>query len=280
MPRGDFDGAFLLLGRFSRGTFVQRAERIPILGEKIRRILKDSGAVPNSHVYRELIATFNRMPMRELFYAPPEALKSILEPIAYMLGDEDIIVRTRKGAGYVVLSIAFSRLRYSYGMQTNILRALSDSFGPVAFHTLADCGSVSLLLFYFDLERLDHPIDEQAVQQIVTPLVTTWEDRVSAALEAAFGEREGRRLFQRYVTYETRSGLYREVTPPEMVPDDCAAPRQPRVAPGSPHRPPIPRGSHASPVFHACLGIDRDSQNSGKPGTRSHRRDADPASAP
>jgi glutamate dehydrogenase len=218
--QGNFAGASLLLGRFARGTFVQRAEKIPILGEKIQWILKESGTVPKSHVYRELIATFNRMPMRELFYAPPEALKSILEPIAFMLGDEDIIVRTRKGAGYIVLSIAFSRLRYSYEMQANIRRALSDSFGPVAFHTFADCGSVSLLLFYFDLERLDHPIDEQAVLQIVGPLVTTWEDRASAALEAAFGEREGRRLFQRYVTYETRSGLYREITPPEMVPED------------------------------------------------------------
>jgi glutamate dehydrogenase len=178
---GDFSGASLLLGRFARGTFVQRASRIPILKEKIRWILKDSGAVHNSHIYRELVATFNRMPMRELFYAPPEALKAILAPIAFMLGDEDIVVRSRRGAGYIVLSIAFSRLRYSYGVEENICRALSDSFGPVAFHTFADCGAVSLLLFYFDLDRLDHPIDEAAVLRMVAPLITTWEDRVCIA---------------------------------------------------------------------------------------------------
>ena len=34
--QGNFAGASLLLGRFSRGTFVQRADRIPILREKIR----------------------------------------------------------------------------------------------------------------------------------------------------------------------------------------------------------------------------------------------------
>jgi glutamate dehydrogenase len=218
--QGNFAGATLFLGRFSRGTFVQRADRIPILKEKIQTILKDSGAVENSHVYRELIATFNRMPMRELFYAPPSALKSIIELIAFMLGDEEIIVHTRTGAGYLVLEIAFSRLRYSYGVEENIRRALSDAFGPVSFHTRADCGAVNLLLFYFDLDRLDHPVNEEAVHAIVVKLVTTWEDRVAAELEAAFGEREGRRLFKRYVTFETRSGLYREVTPPEMVPDD------------------------------------------------------------
>jgi glutamate dehydrogenase len=217
---GKFAGANLLLGRFSRGTFVQRADRIPILREKLRTILKDSGAIEKSHIFRELIAIFNRMPMRELFYAPPGAIKSIIEPIAFMLGDEEIIVRTRKGAGYIVLEIAFSRLRYSYGVEENMHRALSDSFGPVSFHTRADCGAVNLLLFYFDIDRLDHAIDEMAVREMVAKLITNWEDRVSLELEGAFGEREGRRLFKRYVTFKTRSGLYREVTPPEMVPDD------------------------------------------------------------
>jgi glutamate dehydrogenase len=218
--QGEFTGASLLLGRFARGTFVQRPDRMPILREKIQRILNDVGAVSQSHIYREIIATFNRIPMRELFYAPPSALRNIIESIAFMLGDEEIVVRSRNGAGYVVLSVAFSRLRYSYSVQNNLRRALSESFGPVSFSTLADCGAVSLLLFYFDANRLDHPIDEAAVHKIVSALVTTWEEQASAALVAAFGEREGRRLFQRYVTFETRSGLYREVTPPEMIPED------------------------------------------------------------
>ncbi len=219
-PQGEFAGASLLLGRFARGTFVQRPDRMPILREKIQRILHDVGAVPQSHIYREIIATFNRIPMRELFYAPSTALRDIIEPIAFMLGDEEIVVRSRYGAGYVVLSVAFSRLRYSYNVQNNLRRALSESFGPVSFSTLADCGAVSLILFYFDSNRLDHPIDEAAVYRTVASLVTAWEEQASAALVAAFGEREGRRLFQRYVTPETRSGLYREVTSPEMVPDD------------------------------------------------------------
>jgi len=131
-----------------------------------------------------------------------------------------IEIRTRKGPGYVVLAIAFSRLRYSNAVQESIRRALSDNFGPVSFQTFADCGAVNLLFYYFDLDRLERPIEEEAVRPIVAPLIATWEDRVSSALSEKFGEREGRRLFQRYVTHETRSGLYREVTEPEIVPDD------------------------------------------------------------
>ncbi len=217
---GNLAGLTLLLGRLARGTFVQRADRIPLLREKADWILRESGAIPNSHLYREMRAIFNRIPMRELFYASPQDLKDLIEPMVFMMGDEDIVIHRRSGADYIALSIAFSRLHYSYGIEQNLHQALSEAFGPVSFHSSADCGSVSLLLYYFDTERLDHPIEVEAVRRIAVPLVTTWEARVARALEAAYGEREGRHLFRRYVRLESRSGLYREVTPPELVPED------------------------------------------------------------
>ncbi len=216
----DLVGLTLLLGRLARGTFVQRADRIPILKEKLEWILKASGALEKSHVYREIRAIFNRIPVRELFYAPAESLKNLIEPMVFMMADDDIVINNRTGSGYIALSIAFSRLRYSYGLEEVLLQALTDAFGPVSFHTSADCGAVSFLLFYFDTARLDHPVEVAAVRRIVAPLVTTWDGRVAHALEAAFGEREGRRLFRRYIRPESRSGLYREVTPPELVPED------------------------------------------------------------
>ncbi len=81
-------------------------------------------------------------------------------------------------------------------------------------------GPVTLLIFYFDSNQLEHPVDVEEARRLTEPLVTDWEDRVGVALEREFGEREGRRLFRRYVTPESRSGLYREVTAPEQVPDD------------------------------------------------------------
>jgi glutamate dehydrogenase len=217
---GSFTGATLLLGRFARGTHMQRANRIPLLQEKSDWIVKESGALPNSHIFREMRATFNRLPMRELFYAPPASLKAIIEPVVFMTGDEELAVHCRRGVGYVSLSISFSRLKYSYDAEMRLSQALSDAFGPVIFHTHADLGAVSLLLFYFDSAQLEHEVDGDSVRKIAAPLVTTWEARVAAALEAEFGEREGRRLFRRYVRLESRSGLYREVTVPEQTPAD------------------------------------------------------------
>jgi len=217
---GSLLGATLLLGRFARSAFAQRADRVPLLREKHDWLLRESHAIPNSHSWREIRAAFNSFPKTELFYADVRDLKQIIDRIVYMTGDDEIAIHSRKGAGYDALYIAFSRLRYAYQTEEALRRALAEAFGPVSFATSVDCGAVTLLIFYFDSARLEREIEPEEVHRLTAPLVTQWEDRVAAALEREFGEREGRRLFRRFVTHETRSGLYRESTPPEQVPDD------------------------------------------------------------
>ncbi len=210
----------LLLGRFARGAFAQRADRIPLLREKEERLLARCGAIPGSHVWRETRATFNHFPKTDLFYADSADLERIIQRIVHVASDDEVVVEGRKGAGYEALYVAFSRLRYAYQVEAALRRALADAFGPVAFATSVDCGPVTLLIFYFDSHQLERPVDLDEARRLTEPLVTSWEDRVASALERAFGEREGRRLFVRYVTPESRSGLYREVTRPEQVVED------------------------------------------------------------
>jgi glutamate dehydrogenase len=219
-PDGRLAGATLLLGRFAMGAFTQKASGIPLLREKHDWLLAESGALPNSYAYREIRALFNRFPKRELLYADVESLKAIIERVVGLAGDDEIAVHSRPGPGYVTLYVAFSRLRYSARIEAELDQALAEAFGPISFSTAADCGAVTLVIAYFDASRLEHPVDVETVRRITRSLVTTWEDRVAAALEGAFGEREGRRLFARYVRSESRSGLYRESTPPEEVPED------------------------------------------------------------
>jgi len=219
-PDGNLVEATLLLGRLAMGALTQKASSIPLLKEKHDWLLANSGAMANSYAYREIRALFNRFPKRELLYADVRSLKEIIDRIVCMTGDDEIAVHCRDGSGYVVLYIAFSRLRYAAKTEVDLHQALVEAFGPISFRTSADCGAVTLLICYFDSSRLERPVDVEAVRRITQSLVTTWEDRVAAALESAFGEREGRRLLARYVRAESRSGLYRESTPPEEVPRD------------------------------------------------------------
>ncbi len=217
---GRMEGATLLLGRFSSMALGQRADQIPILREKANWLLEESDAVANSYVSREIRTTFNHLPMCELLYADPQSLKEIIDSIVSMMGDDEIAVHCRPADGYISLCIAFSRLRYSYSTEALLLRALSDRLGPISFHTSRSTRAASIMLFYFDSTRLEHEVVPETVREITAPIVSTWESRVAKELQSRFGEREGRRFFRRYVRPESRSGLYREVTSPEQVPDD------------------------------------------------------------
>jgi glutamate dehydrogenase len=219
-PDGSLAKATVLLGRFARRAFAQRADEIPLLKAKHDWLLEASGTDPNSHIWREIKNAFNHFPKTELFYATAADLQPVIDRIVYMSADDEIAVHCRKGKGYETLYIAFSKTRYSYQTEEALKLALADAFGPIAFEMSVDCGAVTLFIFYYDSDKLDRPLDPEIVRKITTPLVTTWEDRVAKALEREFGEREGRRLLRRYIRFETRSGLYRESTPPEQVPDD------------------------------------------------------------
>ncbi len=217
---GTLAGATLLLGRMAKGAFTQKAAEIPLLRQKHDWILTQSGATPGSHAYREIRALFNRFPHRELFYADVASLKDVVERLVYLTSDEEIVVHSRSGPGYVALSVAFSRLRYSYRVEEDLKRGFAEEFGPISFSGSADLGAVSLLVFYFEAERLERPVSVDEARALATPLLTTWEDRAGVALEKAFGESEGRALFRKYIRTESRSGLYRESTPPDQVPAD------------------------------------------------------------
>ena len=214
---GRLEQATLLLGRFSQGSFAQRATDVPLLREKRRWLISQSGASPMSYAFRQVRALFNRFPRRELLYAPIAELKPFLERIVHMTGDDEIAVHHRSGPGYAALHLAFSKFRYSYESEKALLRAFSERFGPIGFTASEDVGPAHVLIFYFDLDRLDHPIDEDLALHITEDILATWLDAVSRALIERFGEGEGRRLFLRWITYDTRSGIYRESTPPEEV---------------------------------------------------------------
>jgi glutamate dehydrogenase len=211
----------LLVGRLAKSSFSTRPQDIPLLQGKLQWLLDHSGAAAKSHVHRATRAVFNQFPKRELLYAEAPALQRVINAIVRLTGDLEVAVSARRGNGYQALYVAFSRVRYSPGVEEKLTTDLAARLGRVAFHTWADCGDAALLVFYFHEADLREEIDLDRVRRTVGEAITTWQDRAATALDQAFGPTEGRRLFRRYIRDdEQKSGLYREITSPDEVPED------------------------------------------------------------
>jgi len=219
-PDGQLASATLVVGRLAKSAFSARPQEMPLLREKLKWLLEHVNAAPGTHAYRETRAIFNSFPKRELLYSTVAAIKEIVDRMVQISGDDEIAVTTRQGNAYNAVNIAFSEVHYSHTAEEQLKERLAAEFGPISFSTWADTGRLAVLVFYFDRATLEHPIDVERVTEIVHEVITTWEDRTSAELDREFGPTEGRRLFRKYVRAESRSGLYRETTPPEEVPED------------------------------------------------------------
>ncbi len=217
---GSLKAITLLLGRFSMAALIERPTDIPLLRQKQDYLLENCGGTRNSHAWRETRAIFNRMPKRELFYTDRASLKHIVDTIVFATGDDDLFVHLRQGAGYQALYVVFSRSRYSGQMERDLTQKYRDEFGSITFVTSADLGNSSMIVFYFDGDELKDPVNVERAREIAAQEANTWADRVSLEMVRHFGEAEGRKLFNRYVRSESRSGVYREMTPPEQVPLD------------------------------------------------------------
>ncbi len=212
--------ATLLVGRLAKSAFSARPQDIPLLGDKLKWLLDHSGVAVRSHVHRATRAVFNQLPKRELLYADVTGLKSVIDRMVRLTGDDDVAVSVRQGVGYQAMYVAFSKVRYSPRIEELLASELAAEIGTVSYRTWADCGDVALLVFYFHEAAIREEIDLDHIREVVGVVITTWEDRTARALDRAFGPTEGRRLFRRYVRVEDQSGLYREITRPEEVPED------------------------------------------------------------
>ena len=217
---GTLAGMTLAIGRFAKSAFAAKAADIPVLDDKLAYILQGLGVSPNSHSWREARATFNRFPKRELFYARREDLCTILEQMVTLVGDDEIAVAVRQGTGYAAVTVAFSDARYSPSAELELGTALRNAFGPILFSEWADLGTKAVIVFYIDSAELENEIDIETVRTLTRQAVTTWEDLAAEELDRVYGTIEGRRLFNKYIRSESRSGLYRASTSPIEVPED------------------------------------------------------------
>ena len=217
---GALSGMTLAIGRFAKSAFAAKSADIPVLDDKLTYILDGLDVSQNSHAWREARAVFNHFPKRELLYAKREDLRAIVEQMVTLVGDDEIAVAVRQGTGYAAVTVGFSDVRYSPSAEAALRGSLQQAFGPILFSEWSDLGNKAVIVFYFDAAELESPIDVEKVRALTRQGVTTWEDQAALELEKVYGTIEGRRLFNKYVRSESRSGLYRESTTPQEVPAD------------------------------------------------------------
>ncbi len=223
----DADGAVVgehrFLGLFTSRAYAEDAENVPILRQKLRRILEDSGLREGSHDYKEIITIFNSLPKEELFLTSAEEIGKDIQTVLTSYHTAGVRVTLREdpvGRGLSVMVI-LPKDRFSGEVRQELESRLVDLFEAevLNYHLALGGGDQARLHFYLagSQERFD-TVSAEEVEQVVGRLIRTWSDRVRAGLERVRPTDEARRLARRYA--DAVSAEYQAATDPDIAVED------------------------------------------------------------
>lgn len=222
------------LGLFTSRAYAESAETIPILRKKLGAVLRESGATPGSHDYKEIITIFNSMPKEDLFQASTEQLNRDVHSVLELLFSDDVHVTLRPDPleRGVSVTIILPRGKFSSEVRHRVQEMLAARFeGEILnYHLAMGAGDQARLHFHVS-SGFDRPLredDADAVALEVRRLIRSWEDWLVDELEEALGGAEGRRVADVYA--DAFPEEYRAASPPEVAVEDIAVFERLRVA--------------------------------------------------
>jgi len=223
----DADGRIVgerrFIGLFTSRAYAEPAEAIPILREKLQRILATAGVQEGSHDFKEINTIFNSMPKEELLLSSADEIGADIQTVLTSYNTEGVRVSTRpdpllRGTSVMVI---LPKDRFSGEVRRWIEALLVERFEAEAlnYHLSLGTGDQARLHFYMGprngkLRRVSTAELEVELRE----LIRSWQDRVEDRLEEVRSPDEARRLARRYA--ESFSPEYQAAVGPERAVDD------------------------------------------------------------
>jgi glutamate dehydrogenase len=220
---GQVVGEDRFVGLFTSGAYSEKADRIPILRQKLDRILEDSGVAEGSHDYKEIHTIFNTLPKEELFLTSSEEIGADVRTVLTTFDSDEVRVTLRRDPLQrgVSAMVILPKERFSGQVRKRIEEAFVDRFdGEVLnYHLALGEGDQARLHFYLaaSAERLDQ-VSATDLEEVVRGLTRSWTDRVREGLERVRPPEEARRLALHYG--EALAGEYQAATEPAVAVTD------------------------------------------------------------
>ncbi len=202
--QGSTVGERRFVGLFTTKGLNTPVEDVPILRSKLRQVLEREQAIPGSHDYKAIVASFNRMPREELFWMDVDQIATDLrtllrpgpDPVARLTVHEDPL---RRGvAVMVVLPQASFSDDVRRSVQAYLMAALEAKHVDSRL-VFGEDEADARFHFFFSTEKRLADIDVPALERQVRLLSRSWQDALRERLVEEWGEQAGARLAGRYL---------------------------------------------------------------------------------
>lgn len=221
--KGNVVGEDRFIGLYASNVYNRSPREIPLLNEKVQRVLDRSGLTPRSHDYKALLNILENLPRDELIQANVDDLAHTAHGVLEMQDRDKLKLFVRKdGFGRFLSCLVYvSKDRYNTKLRQDTQRILAQHFNSkedVEFTTYFSESTLARTHYIVKVDNNNMDVDVAAIENNLIEAARSWEDKLNTALNTALGEEAGTHLMKRYANAFEQS--YKEdVLPSSAVVD-------------------------------------------------------------
>ncbi len=200
---GKVVGELRFLGLFTSGVYYRSPREIPLLRQKIERVIDHFALDPTSHDAKAVVHVLETYPRDELFQASVSDLIRIVRGVVNLYERRRVRVFLRRdifGRFYSAL-IYVPRDRYNTQVREKLEQVIRERLEAAALESQVQISESALARVHI-IVRLSETggprVDVQELEKRIAETVRTWDDRLRDALILEHGEFEGRTIADRY----------------------------------------------------------------------------------
>ncbi|MCB9030571.1 MAG: NAD-glutamate dehydrogenase, partial [Deltaproteobacteria bacterium] len=198
-------GVTSLLGLFTSKTLAQEANTIPIIRNKLRKVLAVEEAIPNTHSYKNILNIFDSMPKSLLLRTTVDELLEHVHLITNIQRETESMAYVRNDATEkaVNVTVAVPVKRFNEFIQEKIQTHVEQTFGAVPgsgdIHVTLQIKPFALLFYHVPLPSSSFkPVNISNLETELIELTRTWSDNLRNKLLEKYGSTDGENLRVKY----------------------------------------------------------------------------------
>lgn len=204
-------------GFYASSAYFQSTASIPLVREKVRDILAKSAYEPDSHSYKALKNIIEQYPRDELFQATEDEIRHVTVGVVQMQ-DRDLLrifIRRDPFCRFFSCLVYVKRERYNTIFRLATQKILQQHFHThekVEFTTFFSESPLARTHYIIRVQDNNFDFDMKKLEQSLVESAITWNDRLTQAIIANFGESIGTPIAKNYHNAFPRS--YKEAMLP------------------------------------------------------------------
>ena len=223
---GKVVGERRILGLFSAAAYAESVQRIPVVRQKVRRVLDIHGFAPNSHSGKDLLQILESYPRDDLFQIPVEELAEITGSVLHLQERRRLRLFLRKDAygRYFSAIVYLPRDLYTTDARLKLQEILLKELnGAVLDYTVRSTESVLTRLHFVVRVATGTSlaeVDQEAIERKLAAAIRTWEDGFAVQLAENLGPERAAVLLRDYAN-AFPEGYKADFPPGNAVKDLC-----------------------------------------------------------